>query len=260
MGLIGAAFGIGFIIGPAIGGLLGQSSYSLPGYAAAVLSFAALLLAFFKLPESLKSTADGKAIASFIHDFWQPVKRAVRTPNLARLLLIYFLVIFAFASMQVTFPLYTQETFGFDVKQNGYIFAFVGILGIIFQGGLIGRMSKFFGDGPLAMLGTALCMVGLAFLPFAKTVPVLLIFMALLGIGTGLNTPTLTSLVSLSTEEASQGSVLGVSRSVAMLARMLGPLWGGWLYGACGKSWPYWTAGGVLLMAVLIGWPLWRGK
>jgi DHA1 family tetracycline resistance protein-like MFS transporter len=260
MGLVGAAFGIGFIIGPAVGGFLGQVSYSLPGYAAAALSFAALLLAFFKLPESLKSTMTGKERASFKDNFWQPVKRAVCTPNLARLLLIYFLVIFAFASMQVTFPLYTHETFGFDVKQNGYIFAFVGILGIIFQGGLIGKMSKVFGDGPLTMVGTALSMIGFSLIPFAETVPWLLMFMALLGIGTGLNTPTLTSLVSLSTGESSQGSVLGVSRSIATLARIVGPLWGGWAYGAWGKSWPYWSAGGVLLIAVIIGWPFWRCK
>jgi DHA1 family tetracycline resistance protein-like MFS transporter len=103
-------------------------------------------------------------------------------------------------------------------------------------------------------------MIGFSLIPFAETVPWLLMFMALLGIGTGLNTPTLTSLVSLSTGESSQGSVLGVSRSIATLARIVGPLWGGWAYGAWGKSWPYWSAGGVLLIAVIIGWPFWRCK
>ncbi|MFQ5825377.1 MAG: MFS transporter [bacterium] len=260
MGLIGAAVGTGFIIGPAVGGFLSQYSYSLPGYGAAILSLIALLLAISKLPESLNANNIEHPQKKSLHSILKPMAQAMNTQEVARPIFVYFLVVFAFANMQVTFPLYTHELFGFDVVQNGYVFAFVGILAVIFQGGLIGKLSKNFGDGPLAIFGTGLSMFGLMLIPFAKSIPVLVFFMTILGVGTGLNTPTLTSLVSISVDEAHQGSVLGVSRSFSTFARIIGPLWGGWSYGALGMRWPYWSAGVILFVAILVGLPLWRIK
>jgi DHA1 family tetracycline resistance protein-like MFS transporter len=255
MGLIGAAFGIGFIIGPAVGGFLSQYSYNLPGYGAAVLSFCALTLAFFKLPESL-STRATSSTASIFRAFWQPIQTALRQKDFVRPMLMYFLVTFAFANMQLTFPLFTQAVFNLDVKHVGYLFALSGVMSILLQGGLIGRLSQKFGEGVLALTGSAIYVVGLLALPFAKSVYLLVVIMGLFGLATGLTLPTLTSLLSLSADEENQGSVLGVSRSVGTLARILGPLWGGWCYGALGLNWPFWTAGIVSFAAIIFGWSL----
>lgn len=259
MGLIGAAFGIGFIIGPALGGFLSQYSYNLPGYGAALLSFSALTLAFFRLPESRAATS-ASSKAEIFQSFWRPIHIALQQKDFVRPALMYFLVTFAFASMQVTFPLFTQDVFKLDVQHVGYLFALSGIMSILLQGGLIGRLARRFGEGVLAIFGGAIYVVGLVAIPIAKSVYLLVLIMALLGLGAGLTLPTLTSLLSLSTDEENQGSVLGVSRSVGTLARILGPLWGGWCYGALGLNWPFWTAGVVALVAVVLGWPLWRIK
>ncbi|MFQ5676848.1 MAG: MFS transporter [bacterium] len=256
MGLVGAAFAIGFIIGPALGGLLSQHSYSLPGYGGALLSFAAFTLAVVKLPESLIKKSDlAKRRISYANVI-KPIKDNLRNSQVARPMFVYFLVVLAFSCMQVTFPLFTLEVFNFDVVENGYLFAFVGVMAVVFQGGLIGKLAKAFGEGTLAILGTSLSMIGLTLLPLVRTVHSLVIVMALLGIGSGLNNPTLTSLVSISADDSQQGSVMGVSRSISTLARILGPLWGGWAYGALGRNWTYWSAGLFLFAAVLVGWPL----
>lgn len=260
MGLIGAAFGLGFIIGPAIGGFLSQYDYSIPGFGAAVLSGIAMTLAIFKLPESRTASAETHAPMSSLQFFWKPFASAFQSPQIFRPMLVYFFVVFAFSNMQVTFPLYTQEIFHFDVVQNGYVFAFVGLLAVIFQGGLIDRLAKSQGEGPVALFGTAVSLIGMVFIPISKTVLFLLMFMALLGIGMGLNTPTLTSLISISADDSRQGAVIGVSRSLATLGRILGPLWGGWIYGALGIQWPYWSAGFFLLVALIVGLPLRKMK
>lgn len=259
MGLIGAAFALGFIIGPALGGILSQHSYSLPGYGAAVLSFLALMLAMFKLPESHVQKNDANLTFSFFSVF-EPIKHNIQKPQVARPMTMYFLIVLAFSCLHITFPLFTFEIFHFDVLENGYLFAYVGLLVIIFQGGLIGKLSHVFGEGRLAIWGTGLSMVGIALFPFAKTLLVLLFLLTLLGIGSGLNNPTLTSLVSIGANESEQGAVLGASRSVATLARILGPLWGGWSYWALGMRWTYFSAGAIFLAAILVGLPLLRLK
>lgn len=255
MGMIGAAFAIGFIIGPAIGGVLGRYSYALPSYGAAGLSCLALVLAIAKLPESLKVKKSSVVNWS---NLVKPIQRNLRKMAVARPMLVYFLVVLAFSCMQITFPLFTLEVFGFGVMENGYLFAYVGVMAVLFQGGLIGKLARLFGEGPLALFGTALSLLGLSLLPLASSLKGLLILLTVLGIGTGLNNPTLTSLISLAADESEQGAVLGASRSLNTFARILGPLWGGWSYGALGMKWTYWSAGIFLFAAILIGLPLLR--
>ncbi len=256
MGLIGAAFGLGFIIGPAFGGYLSQYSYSLPGYGAACLSFIAFTLAFFKLPETVKKKE--KVVLQKMNpmNFIRPIGESLKNKALISPMLVFFLVTFAFSAMQIIFPLFTMKIFGFDVKENGYLFAFSGFLAILFQGGIIGRLSKRFGEGVLAVFGTFLMAVGMAMLPFATHLSVLLLALAIMSVGMGLSSPSLNSLISLNASEEEQGSVIGVSRSVSTLARILGPLWGGWSFGAFGFQWPFFTSGLVLFVAIFVGWPM----
>jgi len=260
MGLVGAAFGIGFVVGPAIGGLLSRYSYSLPGYAAAALSFIAFVFALVRLPESLP----GKERARLAAERQRPgseieaLFKALGNRDLARTLAVYFLAIFAFSNMQMTFPLFTQAVYGYDAAHNGYLFAFIGLMSAVVQGGLIGRLSHRFGEGPLAITGVFLTMLGLGLVPLAVHVGELMVLLAVVGVGIALTNPTLTTIVSLRSDPSMQGSVLGVNRSTSSLARMLGPLWGGWTYGALGINWPYWTAGIVLFVAVVLALPLRR--
>ncbi len=258
MGMIGAAFAIGFIIGPAIGGFLSKFGYSYPGYGAAAMSLCALTVAFFKLPESLKKQNATSKISFSYSEFLSPIIANLRKPKISRPVFTYFLVILSFSCMQITLPLFTAGVFNYDVQQNGYIFAFVGIVAVIFQGGLIGKLSQRFGEGRLAIVGIGFGLLGVVFLPFANTLAFLLLLMTLQGIGAGLNNPSLTGLISLAAEDNEQGTVLGTSRSVTTLARIIGPLWGGWAYGFLGMKLTYFSAGAVLLAAMFYARPLLR--
>ena len=226
MGLLGAAFGLGFIFGPAIGGILSRWGVEVPFLFAAGLCFANALLLYFTLPETVTrdhparvSAAGGRGFAQLFKSFKQPSLRFVLT--------IYFLFVTAFSIMTTAFSLYTMFRFGYDAHQNGYLFAYVGLIAVIIQGVLIGRLVKRFGELPLVISG-ALCFAGSLFAvpfvgPAAGGLPALLIGGGIFSLGNSLATPALNSLASRSVGPADQGVVLGVTQSAASLARAVGP-------------------------------------
>jgi DHA1 family tetracycline resistance protein-like MFS transporter len=225
MGLIGAAFGLGFIFGPAIGGILSQWGIAVPFIFAGFLALANAILLYFTLPETV--TPDHPARAVETAGRWTQLLTAIRQPNLSFVLLIYFLQIVAFSIMTASFALFTMHRFGFDALHNGYLFMYVGILGALIQGGLIGRLVKRFGELNLVIAGTLLFTVSLFSFPFAGPhtgLAMLLIVGAIFSIGNSISTPTLTALASKSVGRSEQGGVLGVTQSVASLARAVGPL------------------------------------
>lgn len=226
MGLIGAAFGLGFILGPAIGGTLSQWGIHVPFFFAAGLCFANATLLYFTLPETVTKDHPARQSAAGGRSFRQLVE-SLKEPKLGFVLTIYFLFIVAFSIMTTSFSLYTMFRFGYDAHHNGYLFAYVGLIAVVIQGGLIGRLVKRFGEWPLVIFG-ALCfaislfavpMVG----PAAGGLAALLIGGGVFSLGNSLATPTLTSLASKSVDAAQQGTVLGVTQSVASLARAVGP-------------------------------------
>src|SRR5690242_8120555 len=225
MGLIGAAFGLGFIFGPAIGGILSRWGIHVPFYFAATLCFANALLLYFTLPETV--TADHPAKHRAGGRSWKQVGRALKQPKLAFVLVIYFLFIVAFSIMTTSFSLYTMFRFGYDAQHTGYLFAYVGLIAVIIQGGLIGRLVKRFGELPLVMVGAFCFAISLFAVPFvgpaAGGLAGLLIGGGVFSAGNSLATPALTSLASKSVGPAEQGTVLGVMQSVASLARAVGP-------------------------------------
>ncbi|MFN3431403.1 MAG: MFS transporter [Candidatus Sericytochromatia bacterium] len=246
MGIIGAAFGLGFVFGPALGGVLAQFGHGTPAFVAAGLAFANFLFALVKLPESLPPEARGQEV---VRGF--SLKRlgtAAQVPGMRVLMAIYFVTVFAFATMEATFPLLTLHTFQFTEVQNGYVFAYLGVLIVILQGGLVGRLAKRFGEKPLVIAGTVLLAIGLGLLPFAPTVAMLLIVLVPLAAGNGLANPALTALISRTAASSSQGEVLGVGQSLASLGRILGPLWGGFAYAYLGMNVSYVIAGVMMLM------------
>jgi DHA1 family tetracycline resistance protein-like MFS transporter len=225
MGLIGAAFGMGFIFGPAIGGILSRWGTDVPFLFAGGLALANAVLLYFVLPETV--TPDHPARVSAATGRWSQLLRAVRQSRLAFVLAIYFLFITAFSIMTSTFGLFTLYRFGFDAHDTGWIFAFVGVCGAVIQGGLIGRLVKAFGELPLVVVGALLFTTSLLVIPWTGPhtgTATLLAMGALFAVGNGLATPSLTSLASKSAGAGEQGGVLGVTQSVASLARVVGPL------------------------------------
>ena len=226
MGLIGAAFGLGFTFGPLIGGMMSRISYSAPFYFAAGLAVANALLVYFILPESLSrdhraAPHEGASIAE--------VFRHGRGWMFALVVATYFFLIVGFAIMTTLFALFTEKRFGYDAHANGYLFGFIGILTVVVQGGLIGRLVKIFGEIMLARVGLLLTAASLALLPASHTLTMLLVACAGLSFGSGFASPPLSGLASQMIDRSWQGRALGVMQSAGSTGRLLGPLLGGWL-------------------------------
>lgn len=270
MGMVGAAFGLGFIFGPALGGILSRWGISVPFLFAAALAFANAILLYFTLPETI--TPDHPARASAAGGGWTQVINALKQTRLAFVLLIYFLFIVAFSIMTTSFALYTMYRFGFDAQHNGYLFALVGMIAVLIQGVFIGRLVKRFGELPLVIAGALLFTLGLFVTPFvgpqAGGLIALLLITGSFSIGNSLSTPALTSLASKSVGAGEQGGVLGVTQSAASLARAVGPTLGGLLiysaaatYGADQKMHhmsdhslrvTFWAAAAIMFAAFLL--------
>ncbi len=225
MGLIGAAFGLGFVFGPAIGGILSRWGTNVPFMFAGSLAFANVILLYFTLPETVTRDHPARVSAASGRG-WKQVIEALRQPQLAFVLIIYFLSIVAFSIMTTVFALFMMFRLGYDPWHSGWIFAFVGIVSAGIQGGLIGRLVKRFGEPTLVVVGGLLFTLSLSVSPFVGPTTGLigiLAIVALSAIGNALSAPSLTSLGSKSASAAEQGSVLGVMQSVASLARAVGP-------------------------------------
>ena len=226
MGLLGAAFGLGFIFGPAIGGILSRWGVHVPFLFAAGLSFANAALLYFTLPETIKPGHPARVSAAGGRGFRQLID-SLKQPKLGFVITIYFMFIVAFSIMTTSFSLYTMFRFGYDAQHNGYLFAYVGLIAVIVQGVLIGRLVKRFGEMRLVIVG-ALAFAGSLFaVPFvgpgAGGLAALLIGGGIFSLGNSLSGPALTSLASKSVGPAEQGSVMGVTQSAGSLARAVGP-------------------------------------
>jgi MFS family permease len=226
MGLLGAAFGLGFTFGPLIGGMMSRISYGTPFFFAAALAVVNALLVYLILPESLtrerraKPHEDASITEVFAHG---------RGAMFAIVVGTYFFLIVGFSIMTTLYALFTEKRFGYDAQANGYLFGFVGIVSVIVQGGLIGRLIRAFGEVTLARVGMILTAISLALLPFSSNLTILLLISAGLSCGTGFASPPLSGLASQMVEPSWQGRALGVMQSAGSTARLLGPLLGGWL-------------------------------
>jgi multidrug resistance protein len=250
MGLIGAAYGLGFIFGPAIGGILSQYGYRVPAFFASGLALANFLAAQFLLPESLKPGVRSESVHRGLNV--RKIVASLQQPRLGLYMILFFLSTFAFANLEATFALMTERKFQLDATHNGYLFAYIGILITILQGGLLGRLVKRFGERQLVSSGLFSLFLSLSLLPFLPSVPWLLFCMLPLTFGHGVSNPSLASLISKSTTAGEQGAVLGISQSLASLARILGPAWGGLVFDKLGFQYPYLTGGFFLLLAFLL--------
>jgi multidrug resistance protein len=229
MGLIGAAFGFGFTLGPAIGGILSHYSIAAPFLFASGLALINAVLAYFRLPESLSAehrstTRERAPIREVFKHGW----------HLPTLMGAYFFSIAGFAVMTTIFALFTEKRFGYDIKKTGIVFAFIGLIGIVVQGGLLRQLLKRRSEKSLAVTGGLMLVIGMVLLPSVNGLASLMTVCAVIGIGNSLVMPTLNGLASRSAERSWQGRVTGLMQSSGSLARCIGPF----------------VAGGLLLMDV----------
>jgi len=262
MGLIGAAFGVGFVLGPAIGAalahvpfdgeLVARFPHAPVGFFAAALSLASFFLVVFVLPETVQRAAKNDAA--------RPVKMSVVSPAFWKLVLgggrglpllffCMFMATFGQASIYGAFPLYCKEQLGLSLGDVAYQYVFVGVLSALVQGGAIRPLVKRFGENPLFVTGSALMAAGLAAIGVVGSRAGLFVSIGLMSIGWSLVLPTLTSLVSKRSDARLYGATLGASQAMGALGRAVGPGWGGFLYGLHFRL-PFLLTAGLLVFMV----------
>jgi len=257
MGIIGAAFGLGFIFGPAIGGFLSRYGYSMPAFFASGLSLLNFAAAWFLLPETLKP--EHRAIERVGRI--DALRAALARPHLPLLLVISFLIVAAFSAFEATFALFAERAYGFGASTIGYVFAFVGIILVIVQGALVGRVVKRVGEHHIMPASLAIVAIGLLMIPATRSVAALLAANGIMAVGMGFNNPSLMSLVSRYSAAEDQGGVMGLMQSLSSLARIVGPLWGGFAFDHLGIGMPYITSAAVMGVAALLALhALWRSQ
>ncbi len=257
MGIIGAAFGLGFILGPAIGGLLigtdsDNANFHLPSLFAAGLSLLALLCALILLPESLNSETKAKIPDHRYRQRRLNLLHLSQRPQFCVLVGIYFLVTFAVAAMDSTLALWSKQQLNWGPQQTSYLFAFMGIVSTIIQGGLIGFLKKHFGEIKLLTLGILGLGLGLLLIGFSQSLILLLVATALVAWGISVSQPILNSLISQMTAPEEQGQILGIASSCSALARISGPTWAGASFMKFGSSAPFLSGFLVMLVALTL--------
>jgi len=255
MGMLGAAFGIGFILGPAIGGTLSVYGFDIPAFVSAGLCFINLLTVFFWLPESLTPErrialmAQKKANVSF-----GALLAALQHPLVGPLLWVRVGFAIAFNSFQSVFSLYTLNKFGLTAQQTGYILAYVGIVLVIMQGGLIGPLSARFKESHLLFTFTIFATIGLFGWAVAQSVPWLLVAMFPLAIGAGSFNALINSAISKTVSHEEVGGMLGFNAGLESATRVIMPALAGYLLGRYGPSTPGYMATAVMVIVVVFAY------
>ena len=281
MGLVGAAFGLGFIFGPSIGGILSNpgvlssmesfyhlvtrhditgllvnNPYRIPAFFAALLALMNSLGALKFLPESCtpESLAAAKAEQREKHSRLHLIKQSVFHPIIGIFVILFFLITLAFANLEATFALFTERVYNYTSTDNGYLFAYIGVIMAIVQGGLIGPLTHRMGEGKILIIGLAIQGFGFLLLPYTAQFITLLLVIGLISVGNGLTNPSLQSLISRNTNKSKQGGVLGITQSLGSMARVIGPIWGGFFFDKLGVPAPYWSGGIMLIFCSYLAW------
>ncbi|GAB4296947.1 MAG: tetracycline resistance MFS efflux pump [Ignavibacteriaceae bacterium] len=247
MGLIGAAFGLGFVFGPFIGGILSEFGYMITGFGSASFSFLAFIFTLILLPESNLNRGQKPSHRTLLNI--EALRKISSQKDLSLLIFLFFILTFSIANIYGTFALLGHQVYGFSELQNGYIYSILGISSSLMQGGILNLLLKFIPRRLLILFGSLLMMFGLALLPYGGTFWGLAVIIVLLSFGTGSLQPILLSLVSEVTHDSDQGMVLGINQSASAMARVLGPLWGGFAFEFLGYPFPFLT--GALFTSVI---------
>jgi DHA1 family tetracycline resistance protein-like MFS transporter len=248
-GMLGAAFGLGFILGPALGGFFSRYGYTAPIWVAAVVSLLATLLAWFWLPETLHATS-----ATGGGSPWKAIPAVLARPHLRVLLCVDFVYWMSFAVYQTTFALFGAHRFGFDAQKTGYFLSAFGFLGVIVQGALVGPIVRRLGERRTLTVGLLLTAIGWGGSAMTYSLPVFVLLLVPGAMGIGLCNATLSALISHSAEIGEQGRVQGAAGALESIGRASGPVWGNAALQHFGEATPY-AAAAILLVgaATVIG-------
>jgi MFS transporter, DHA1 family, tetracycline resistance protein len=258
MGLVGMAIGMGFVLGPALGGLLALLGPAWPPAFAGVLALGNAALAFRVLSESRPPEA--RSAEQVPWRWFEPTGfRAVRgRPVLAVLFVVLFLSTFAFSQLETTFALLVNRNLGFERTGTALLFVYMGVIGAAIQGGLFGRLGRRFGVARLVVVAAGLLAVGLLLLPWVGRLGMMLAVLTPVAIGFSLNRPGINTLISLEADAKVQGAVLGSANGLASLARVFGPATGGVLWDL-GYALPYQVGAAVMGVAGALAVVVMRG-
>lgn len=267
MGLFGMAFGLGFILGPALAGVLSKFGIAFPFYFAAALSLINAVVLYFILPEPKHASSHHERKKGRL----KAILRAIGDKKFATIMGEYFLLVTAFSIMTTSFAYFTLFKFEYDAERTGYLLGFVGVLGVVIQGGIFGMLANKFGEARLIMAGSAILVASLFATPFVGAgsggLTALLVVLGMITVGNSIANPSITSLASKVVGETEQGQALGILQSGASLARVIGPFVCGLLLdNAVGQvddstiRRTYWTAAAVMLAALLIAVHYWVSR
>jgi predicted MFS family arabinose efflux permease len=252
MGLIGASFGVGMSLGPFIGGEMSVFGLAAPIWLAAGLSAINFVWAFFGLPESTPVGRKGQNRRTLDPRVWM---EALGHPVIGLAIGLTFVQTFAFSMMESTFALVAEHAWAMDAQGVGRLFGVIGIIGIVIQGGLIGRLVKRFGERTLIGVGYAANSIGLAWLAFTEPGWGIYIGCTFVAVGISIVNPSLAALISRAAHANDQGKVLGANQSLSALARALAPALGGWLFAAIFPGAAFLTGAALMAVALILSIP-----
>jgi multidrug resistance protein len=244
LGMLGAAFGVGFVLGPAVGGLAALGGPHVPFYVAGVVASVNAIAAMIRLPETKKSDAvDTRSKLS--------APTQLRSPLLTRYAIAGFISVTAFAGFETTFSLFGERRFGLTEGSTAAVFLLVGLMLVAVQGGAIGALTRRWGSHTLLCIGLGVVSVGLVALGASTVWPTLIVSLALLAFGQGLVSPSITALVADAAPPDRRGEALGYQQSVGAFARVVGPIMAGATFDHIGVAAPYLIGAALSVIAFL---------
>jgi MFS family permease len=251
IGKVGAASGIGFILGPVISGFLSPYGLWAPGATAAFLGAINLSFVLLFLPEP-RVHKESKISTGWV-DSIQEIIETINKPIIGQVLLIYFVLVLAFATIPVIVPILAIENYGFTEVETSYMFIFIGIVQVVLQGFAIKRLSAWLGEEKLIILGPLSMMIGIFLMPILNNIILFGVCLAFLSAGIGISNTAVPSFISMMTEQDKQGGTLGVTQSVGSIARIPGPLLGGVTADLTNIASPFFLSSAILIIPFLVG-------
>jgi DHA1 family tetracycline resistance protein-like MFS transporter len=251
MGMVGAAFGLGLMAGPALGGLLSRYGLYVPAFTASAIALSNVIFGFFVLPESLPPEKREIKSISQIFNWGKQFTSLLRQANIQKFLAAMFLLNLAFAGLQSNFPLYSNFRFHWTPTQNSFFYLYVGICAVFIQGFLFGKLQPYIGERKLTLFGLSFMAIGLAGMALAPASWLLYPAVTIVALGTGMSIPSLTALVSLRVSESEQGRLMGGTQTLLSLTSIFGPVIAGISFEAIAFSAPYWLGSAFAIFALM---------
>lgn len=250
LGILGAAFGLGFVMGPAVGGGLSVYGYSVPAYLAAGVSLLALILTWFFLSESVNIKVKMEFRTGKILFSLKDLMSVLTHKLVGNLVIVTLLLNTAFTIMQGTFSLFAEHALGLNAAKIGFVLTYVGVMSIIGQLIILKQILRIFSEKRIMFASILLLSISLLIMGFSTSITILLVSVSLMALGQSLLNPVVTGLISKATPEDEQGNIMGLSQSVASIGRLVGPILGTFLFGIANHETPFIAAAIIMLSAV----------